>query len=43
MGPLMTANIIVCGICLALAFLHLAIYIRRSELKAYLFFALMSL
>lgn len=42
MGPLITANIIVCGICLSLAFLHLAIYIRRTELKAYLFFAVIS-
>jgi PAS domain S-box-containing protein len=41
-GPLITANIIVCGICLSLAFLHLAIYIRRTELKAYLFFAVIS-
>lgn len=42
MGPFVKINLIISGICLSLAFLHLAIYIRRSGLKAYLFFAVIS-
>ena len=41
MGPLIKADLMISGICLSLAFLHLAIYVRRPELKAYLFFAIM--
>ena len=37
MGPLIKANLIIAGICMSLAFLHLAICIRRPELKAYFF------
>ena len=37
MGPLLKANLIIAGICMPLAFLHLAIYIRRPELKAHFF------
>ncbi len=41
MGPLVIAQFIVCGICLTIGLLHLALFARMSEHKTYLFFALM--
>ncbi|MBE9544762.1 MAG: sigma 54-interacting transcriptional regulator, partial [Proteobacteria bacterium] len=43
MGPLIITNFVVGGMCLAVALLHLVIFIRRPELKANFFFALMCL
>ena len=43
MGPIIIANFVVSGICLTLAALHLAIFIRRTERKADFFFAVMSI
>ena len=43
MSPLNTAEIITSGICLTVGLLHLTIYLRRRELTANLFFAVMSL
>jgi PAS domain S-box-containing protein len=41
MSPLITAQFIICGICLAIGLLHLAIYSRMPKRRAELFFALM--
>ncbi len=43
MGPLIITNFVVGGMCLAIALLHMVIFIRRPELKANFFFALMCL
>ena len=43
MGPIIIANFVVCGICLTLAFLYMAVYFRRTERKADFFFAVMSI
>ena len=43
MSPLVTAEIVISGICLAVGLLHLTIYLRRRELAADLFLAFMSL
>ncbi len=43
MGPLIIALFITSGICLAVAALHLTIFLRRRDLKVDLFFAVMSL
>ena len=41
MGPLIISQFVVCGTCLAIGLLHLAIYARLPRRKADLFFALM--
>ncbi len=41
MGPLIISQFVVCGTCLAIGLLHLAIYARLPKRKADLFFALM--
>ena len=41
MGPLIISQYVVCGICLAIGLLHLALYARLPKRKADLFFALM--
>ena len=41
MSPLIIAQFIMCGICLAIGLLHLAIYGRMPDRRADLFFALM--
>ncbi|MGD9302418.1 MAG: sigma 54-interacting transcriptional regulator [Desulfobacterales bacterium] len=41
MSPLIIAQFIMCGICLAIGLLHLAIYGRMADRRADLFFALM--
>ena len=41
MGPLIITQFVVCGICLSIGLLHLAIYTRQPERKADLFFSLM--
>ena len=43
MGPLIITNFVVGGMCLAVALLHMVIFIRRPELKTDLYFALMCL
>jgi hypothetical protein len=43
MGPLIITNFVVGGMCLAIALLHMMIFIRRPELKTDLFFSLMCL
>jgi PAS domain S-box-containing protein len=43
MGPLIIANFVIAGMCLAIALLHMVIFIRRPELKTDLYFALMCL
>ena len=43
MSPLVTAEIVISGICLAVGLLHLTIYLRRRELAADLSFAVMCL
>ena len=41
MGPLIISQFVVCGICLAIGLLHLALYARLRSRKADLFFSLM--
>jgi PAS domain-containing protein len=41
MSPLIIARFIICGICLAIGLLHLAIFNRMPGRRADLFFALM--
>jgi PAS domain S-box-containing protein len=41
MGPLIITNFVIGGMCLAVALLHMVIFIRRPELKTDLYFALM--
>ena len=43
MGPLIITNFVIVGMCLAVALLHMVIFIRRPELKTDLYFALMCL
>ncbi len=42
MGPLIIADIIIGSICFTVALLHLVVFLRRQDLKADLFFAIMS-
>ena len=41
MGPLTAIQLIICGICLAIGLLHLALFIRLSEQRTNLWIALM--
>ena len=41
MDPLIITNFVIAGMCLAIALLHMVIFIRRPELKTDLYFALM--
>ena len=43
MGPLIIADIIIGSVCLTVALLHLVVFLRRQDLKANLFFAIMSM
>jgi transcriptional regulator with PAS, ATPase and Fis domain len=43
MGPLIIANIIIGSVCSTVALLHLVVFLRRQDLKANLFFAIMSM
>jgi len=43
MGPLIIAEFVTCGVCLAIGLLHLTIFIFRSDQKADLFFAIMAI
>jgi len=43
MSPLLIADIAVGSICIAVGLLHLAVFVRRRDLKPHLFFALMAI
>ena len=43
MGPIITAFLIISGICLAVGLLHLTIFFRRQDRKVDLFFAIMAI
>ncbi len=43
MTPLLIADIAVGSICVAVGFLHLAVFLRRRDLKVHLFFTLMAI